>query len=355
LSGCARRPLPEAKAERALLHERFPTLEESLPRLVLGHGPTPVRELSPFPGAGPPVWVKNDGLYGTLWGGNKARKLEWTLADALRRGRTALVTFGALATNHGLATALYAREQGLRTALLLVDQPVDEHVRRQLRRLKASGATLYETHGTARTVAALPWVMARHADLRARRLPYLLPVGGSSRVGCLGYVEAALELARQVEAGELPEPSHAVVALGSGGTAAGLTLGLRLAGLRTRVVAVLVNDKLRLNARVVARLAGRTLDLLRARGADIADVSISEHDLGVQGRWIGPGYGHHTPEAERARALIAEREGLELEPVYTAKAMAGLLRMRDEGAFGAGPVLFWHTHNALGEPREEGR
>jgi D-cysteine desulfhydrase len=342
-------------AERALLHDRFPALEESLPRLVLGRAPTPVRELSALPDGPAPVWVKNDGLYGTLWGGNKARKLEWTLADALRRGRTAVVTFGALGTNHGLATALYAREHGLRAVLMLVDQPVDDHVRRQLGRLERSGAALYVTHGKVRTVAALPWVILRHSEPRARRLPYLLPVGGSSPAGALGYVEAALELGRQVADGKLPEPSHVVVALGSGGTAAGLTLGLALAGLRTRVVAVLVNDKLKLNERVVARLGRRTLKLLRERGAQVGAVSVSTEDVRVERRWIGAGYGHRTPEAERAQELIGEREGLELEPVYTAKAMAGLLRLREEGAFGRGPVLFWHTHNALGDTPSESR
>lgn len=319
-----------------------------MPRLRLGSGPTPVRELRGLTDGEPAVWVKDDGVYGTLWGGNKARKLEWTLADALRRGRRTVITVGALATNHGLATALYAREHGMRTALLLVDQPRDRHVERQLERLRGSGARLYLTHGSVRTVAALPWVLLRHLDLRSRKPPYLLGVGGSSPLGCLGYVEAALELAAQVEAGELPEPSHAVVPLGSGGTAAGLTLGMKLAGLRTRVVAVLVSDKLRLERRVVARLARRAATLLRRRGAELGEVGVSSQDLDVEEGWLGAGYGHRTAVADRATRLAAEREGLELEPVYTAKAMAALLALRERGVFGAGPVLYWHTANALG-------
>jgi D-cysteine desulfhydrase len=335
--------------ERALLHLRFPELVEPLPRLALGRGPTPVRELVTLPGPEAPVWAKDDGLYGSPAGGNKTRKLEWTLADALRRGHTAIVTLGGLGTNHGLATALHARERGLRTVLLLVDQPVDEHVRRQLERLERSGAVLYRTHGAIRTAGALPWAMLRHADPRARKLPYFLTVGGSSPLGCLGMVEGALELARQVDAGELPEPSHAVVALGSGGTAAGLMLGMKLAGLRTRVVAILVTDKLRLSRRTVARLALRTLALLRRRGAAVPAISISADDLDVKTRWLGAGYGHPTPNAEWARTLAA-REGLALEPVYTGKAMAALLELRGEGALGPGPVLFWNTHGPPGTP-----
>ena len=171
------------------------------------------------------------GAFGTAWGGNKVRKLEWILPDAKRRGKRTILTFGALATNHGLATALYAREQGLRCAIALVDQPVDDHVRAQLERLRASGATLHFTHTKARTVAAAPWLLLRH------RLPYVLPAGGSSPLGALGYVEGALELAEQVRDGALPEPTHVVCAAGSGGTAAGLLLGLRMAGLRTKVLA----------------------------------------------------------------------------------------------------------------------
>jgi D-cysteine desulfhydrase len=332
-----------------LLHQRFPPLRESVPWLRLGERPTPVRLLGRLGErrGGCPVWLKDDGVFGGAWGGNKARKLEWVLADVLAKRRRTILTVGALATNHGLATALYAREHGIRTAIALVDQPRDDHVERQLERLIRSGARLHRTRGTYRTVAALPYLIARNADLRRLRPPYFLTVGGSSTVGCLGYVDAGLELAQQVGLGELPEPSHVVVALGSGGTAAGLLLGLRLGGLETRLLAVLVNDRMKLEAKVVAHLARRTARLLRRRGAALVDVPLTADDVDVERRFIGAGYGHRTREAEEAGQLLEESEGLALEPVYTAKAMAGLLALRDEGAFGSGPVLYWHTHNAL--------
>ncbi|HXQ88162.1 MAG TPA: pyridoxal-phosphate dependent enzyme, partial [Solirubrobacterales bacterium] len=135
----------------AHLHERFPALAETLPHLSLSARPTPVRELT---GLG--VWVKEDGAFGSGgWGGNKVRKLEWLIPDARRRGRRSILTFGGLGTNWGLATALYAREQGLETALALVDQPIDEHVEAQLARLEASGARIHRTHTKARTMAML--------------------------------------------------------------------------------------------------------------------------------------------------------------------------------------------------------
>lgn len=330
------------------IHDRWPQLRFALPYWPLGERPTPVRQLTTLPAQpGCEVWIKDDGAYGSIYGGNKVRKLEWILPDVAARGRRTIVTVGALGTNHGLATALYARQRGLRCAVALVDQPVDDHVRRQLDRLERSGARLYRTHGKYRTYAAAPIIMLRHSDLRRLRPPYFLTVGGSTPVGCLGFVEAALELAQQVEAGVVPEPSHVVVALGSGGTAAGLAAGLHLAGLRTRVVGIVVNDKIPVGASVVANLANRTLKLLRRRGAATSEEEIGPRDLDAETAWLGDGYGHHTPEAERTRAVAAGQEGLELDPVYTAKAMTGLLALRERGRFGAGPVLFWQTHDLM--------
>lgn len=317
------------------LHERFPVLVETLPHVVLSERPTPVREL-----AGLGIWVKEDGIFGSGgWGGNKVRKLEWLIPDVRRRGRRSILTFGGLGTNWGLATALYAREYGLETALALVDQPVDAHVRAQLARLDASGARIYRTHTKRRTVAMLPWLIARNT--RGGRPPYLLPAGGSSRVGALGYVEAALEIAAQVEDGSLPEPAHVVVAVGTGGTAAGLALGFQIAGLPTRVVGVVVNDQLRLDPPVFVRFARRTAALLERRGARLGRLRIGPDMLDLTCDQIGAGYGHPTEAASRAAALAAE-ERLSLDPVYTAKAMAGLLALRAEGRL-AGPVLFVHT------------
>jgi len=317
------------------LHERFPALAETLPHLELSERPTPVREL-----AGLGIWVKEDGAFGSGgWGGNKVRKLEWLIPDARRRGRHSILTFGGLGTNWGLATALYAREHRLETALALVDQPIDDHVRAQLDRLYASGARIHRTHTKARTVAMLPWLLARNA--RGRHLPYLLPAGGSSPVGALGYVEAALEIAAQVEAGSLPEPAHVVVPVGTGGTAAGLALGLQLAGLRTRVVGVVVNDQLRLDPPVFARLARRTAALLERRGASLGQLQLGPDMLDLTRDQIGAGYGHPTEAATHAAALAAE-ERLSLDPVYTAKAMAGLLALRAEGHLDE-PALFVHT------------
>lgn len=308
--------------------------------LRLGQGPTPVRPLVGLPGVAA-VWLKDDGLY-AAHGGNKARKLEWLLADALRRGRQTVITGGAIGTNHGLATALYARELGLRAVLVLVPQPDSDHVREQLARIRDSDAEMHFAGGPARAFLLAATLLLRRAA-PPWRPPYLILPGGSVPLGCVGYVEAGLELGWQVREGVLPEPSHVVVALGSGGTAAGLLLGMRASGLRSRLVCVLVNDLTRVRAQGVLRLARRTQRLLARRGANLPHVQISAADLTVRDDWLGAGYGHPTAAAARATAAFAA-QGVALDPVYTAKAAAGLLELNAHGELGTGPVLFWLTN-----------
>lgn len=323
----------------ALIHERFPRTAGALPRVQLCDLPTPVR---PAPGLGADVWVKDDALSAEPWGGNKPRKLEWILADAKARRRRTILTFGGIGTNHGLATAVYARREGMDTVLALVEQPRNEHVERQLARLRRAATRVYLTRDGRRTAAAAPLIALRHAQLSPPRPPYLLPPGGSSPLGAVGFVEAALELAAQVEEGELPEPHAAYVALGSGGSAAGLAAGFAIAGLRTRVHAVLVNDQLRLTHDSVLRLARRSLRLLGRRGAEVGAVRIEPDALRVVEGFMGAGYGHGTDESERALALARQAEDLALDPVYTGKALAAILATPRDG-----PVLFWNTNNGF--------
>lgn len=325
----------------AHLHRRHPGLD--LAHLPLGTGPTPVR---PLPGLAAPggrpwrseTWVKDEAAYGDgAWGGNKVRKLEWILPEAQRRGERVLFSVGGIGTHWGLALATYARKQGFETLLGLVDQPVDDHVREQLARLLTCGAEVHRFRSPARLRAAAPWLLWR--GRRGRRLPWYLPAGGSSPFGTLGYVETALEIAAQVEAGDLPEPGTVVVPVGSGGTVAGLALGLRLGGLRSRVLGVVVNDALPLDAAAMARLATRTATLLTERGAGPMP-TITPTDLDLRTDWLGTTYGDPTPASVHAVADAAA-QGLSLEPVYTGKALAAL---RDLDGTLPGPVLWLQTH-----------
>lgn len=318
------------------LHELFPELKDSLRSVHLGNAPTPLRLLPELGDASVDIWLKDEGVFGNGgWGGNKVRKLEWLIPEAKRRRRSTILTVGGLGTNWGLACALYGREHGLKTVLALIDQPVDDHVREQMERLERSGAEIHFTHTKARTVAAVVGLMVRHR-------PYFLPAGGSSAIGALGGTEIALELAAQVAGGELPEPSYVATAVGSGGTAAGLLLGLELAGLDTKVLAVVVNDTLRLDSKALLSLAGRSARLLRRRGAALPDLNLDGERLVVVENQIGAGYGHSTEPARRAAEEVSDRTGINLDPVYTAKAMAGVLSA--ERTFGPGPVVFINTN-----------
>jgi D-cysteine desulfhydrase len=324
----------------ALLHDTFPGLD--LAHRPLGKEPTPVRPLPPAVAGCDDVWVKDDSVFGDgAWGGNKVRKLEWILPEAQRKGARTIFTVGGIGTHWGLCAALYGREAGLRTVLGLIDQPVDDHVLEQQARLRESGAELHLHHTPTRLRAVAPYLLAR-ITLQDRRPPMFLGPGGSNPFGTLGYVEAALEIAEQVRAGELPEPATVVVPAGSGGTTAGLALGLRLAGLSSRVLGIVVNDTVRLDAPAIAKLANKTAVLLEEHGADLDGLRLSPDDVTMREDWLGATYGAHTPAGMEALAAAAA-DGLTLEPVYTAKAVAAI-RAVGGSADMPGPVLWVHTH-----------
>ncbi len=326
---------------RTALHGRLPAVD--VPHLALGSGPTPVRRLDGDElGVSVETWLKDDGAFGDgPWGGNKVRKLEWILPEAQRRGVRSLLSVGGIGTHWGLALATYGAEHGFHTSLGLVEQPLDDHVSEQLRRLQASGASLHRFATPTRLKVWAPYLVVR--GIRGGRLPWFLPAGGSNRYGALGYVDAALEIAAQVRAGELPEPGTIVVPVGSGGTLAGLALGLRLAGLGSELLGIVVNDALPLDPRTIARLANRTGGLLRSRGASDVPV-VTADDIRCRDDWLGRTYGDPTPASVRAVADAADHD-LTLEPVYTGKTLAAIRDLsRDGGDSLRGPVLWIQTH-----------
>jgi D-cysteine desulfhydrase len=337
-------PVPVAPAPAAplALLRRYPSLA-ALPRAPFLTSPTPVEPLAL---AGVPqgsCWVKRDDVSSSLYGGNKPRKLEFVIGAALARGRERLVTTGGVGTHHGLATTILGRSRGLATTVVVVPQPLDEHVREQLRAMLAFGADLRFARGVFGAAAQVVRALAA-AAARGER-PSLVPTGGSSALGDVGFVSAAFELADQVEAGELPAPEEIYVPLGSGGTLSGLALGVKLAGLRARPVGVLVNDVLEPRASRVVALARATLSRLRRLAPELPRVEVGADDFEITRAQLGPGYGAAT-EAGRAAAAACVEMGLRLDLVYTAKCMAELLsRLRQRRA--RPPVLFWNTYNSV--------
>ncbi len=313
----------------------FPRLQ--LPLVELGRFPTPVERLALDAPA--ELWIKRDDQAGELYGGNKVRKLELLLGDALARGKKRVVTFGALGSHHALATTIYARKLGLEALLVLYPQPIDPHVIDDLLLDHAFGAELRRCgHPTLAAAVALAEVAT------GGRSTLVIPPGGSSALGTIGHVEGALELAEQVRAGLLPEPDLLVVAFGTGGTAAGLAFGLALAGLRTRVLAVRVVETITTRS-LLRELSNGARRVLARHGARVGALPRRALDrIELDSEQLGKGYGHSTPASADAKEVF-KRLGITLETTYTGKAAAAFLGLARRGA--AKRILFWHTFSSV--------
>ena len=215
------------------LFRKFPELARKLPYIDLGVFPTPVHSL-PHLGV-ENLWIKRDDLSSPVYGGNKIRKLAFILAEARQKKRKHLVTLGGIGTHHGLASAIFSHRLGIKCTLLLYHQPVTANVQLVLLLLAKFRARLVYQKTLWRTLLSY-YLLYRFRYPAA----YFVYPGGSSAVGTLGYVNAALELKDQIDQGVLPEPGQIFCPLGSGGSLAGLALGLQLIGLSSRAVGVRV-------------------------------------------------------------------------------------------------------------------
>jgi D-cysteine desulfhydrase len=322
-----------------------------MPCVSLGTYPTPVEPLANLARAAglPPdteLRVKRDDLSGEPWGMSKVRKLEHYFGDARAAGARRVLTFGPLGSNHALATALYGRQLEFDVHLQLWPEPVTERVRQTLRAAHALGARLFLL-GTLdeRALADLADANALRPGLTHEGI-YVIPPAGTDPVGAMGYVEAGLELGEQVARGQLPAPDFVHAAGGTGGVAAGLAVGLRLAGLSARVVAIrCVAPEVLTELRLVflARRIHHRLAMLA--GVDAAGIPQPQpEDFLILHAHAGSGYGRPTDDSERARRLVAVEAGLVLDSIYTAKACSGLLAFAASPAGAARRHLFWHTY-----------
>ena len=327
----------------------FPELQTRLPWVALTRVPTPVHHLTKLGRTMglDELWVKRDDLCGLWYGGNKPRKLEFLLGDALARHARTVITFGALGSNHALATAICGQKLGLHAVLIPVRQPVTDNVRRNLLLAHAQGAELvYAGNSPGAGWAAVRHWLTHTVGDRGQR-PYLILPGGSSARGCLGYVSAALELAEQIKAGEIPQPDDVFVPVGSNGTMAGLEVGLRLASLETRVVGVRVSDRLPITPQRVALLANRCWALLRRYAPGLPPGRVDPHQVTLRHQYVGRGYAHPTPKGVQAVRLMFDQEDIQLDEVYTGKTLAALMDAAEDPAFRKRRILFWNTFNSL--------
>jgi D-cysteine desulfhydrase len=323
------------------LGNTFPVLGERLQRTRFASLPTPVsRETLHIAGIEREIWVKHDDVSGTLYGGNKVRKLEYILQKAALRKATRIATFGAVASNHALATSLYARQLGLNCTCFLSHQQADEKCARTLDAHIANKTELVYYGGSYHSRVE---TLRKHAQ---GRNCWIVPVGGSSWLGSVGFVNAAFELAEQITANDLPCPGRIYVATGTMGTAAGLALGLALAGLPTSLHAVRVTDERFASRKAMQRLINKIAMMLRLYGADIPDDIGARVRINFRDEFFGDGYAKSNAETDRAVAIAGEQAELRLESTYTGKAMRALLhdlQVRDDSGE---PVLFWNTFNS---------
>lgn len=333
----------------------FPELAKSIPFVSLGIFPTPILHLTTLSERLPSaqLFCKQDGLCGgfdemgdKLFGGNKVRKLEFLLADALNQGAKTVLTFGCAGSNHAVATAAYAKKLGLDCICMLKAQHNARVVRRNLALMHHYEAQLkyYPTVGL-RAVGTIATVVDHQQE--QGDIPYIIPTGGSLPLGIIGFVNAAFELKQQIEAGIMPEPDYIYVAAGSLGSATGLILGCKAAGLKSRVVAVAVEpDSADYFEGGIKRLFYETNQMLHDACTTFPLFTLSDDDFIVRYTSAGQEYALFTHDAIQAMHLLKNVEQIVLDGTYSAKAFDGLLKDCDAGKLTNSVVLFWNTYCA---------
>lgn len=288
----------------------------------------------------PRLFIKRDDLLSFGMGGNKVRKMQTVLAEAIAAGADTLITCGGVQSNHARVTAAAGAALGLKVILVLNSpqgRPPD----------RLSGNVLLDRlfHADVRYVASrdarAPRMEGIAAELRTRgKHPFVIPVGASTATGALGFARGVAELAA---AGV--KPSVIVHSTSSGGTQAGLIAGCALLGVRARVLGISADDSA---AELRGTVGGLLQEMARRLGSAPASMG-ADAAIEVDDRFAGEGYGIPTPASTEALELVAQREGIVLDPVYTAKAMAGLLAGIHTGEFSKNDtIVFWHTGGTAG-------
>jgi 1-aminocyclopropane-1-carboxylate deaminase/D-cysteine desulfhydrase-like pyridoxal-dependent ACC family enzyme len=330
------------------LFSNYPKLADHIPYLKLGNLPTPIlflKKLSQQVNAS--VYLKHDGFTNTsssMFGGNKIRKLEFLLADALTRGAESVLTFGAAGSNHVVATACYAKAVGLKCIAMLKKQPNAHVVRRNLLLMRHFNTELHlSPSDEMRSLQTIATFIENKNNQNI--FPYFIPTGGSTPIGILGYVNAAFELKKQIADGLMPEPDYIYVSAGSFGTMVGLLLGIKTAGLKAQLKPILVEplDKFETEQDII-KLFKETNQLLHNNDQSFPLFNITIDELNLNTDFTGSGYGQFTKDGKKAIEIIYKTEGIKLDGTYTAKAFAALLyNITNDIISKDKTILFWNT------------
>jgi len=334
------------------LFQHHPALRGKLSYISLGDLPTEVHHCSSinlqFPDVD--VYIKHDGTTGRLdnqgnrtFGGNKLRKLQYLLADAIAHGHDTVLTFGCVGSNHALQTAVCARNLNLHCICMLTPQPNAYVVQRNLLLQQVYGAQLiFAENSLLRAQATIDLCTSCKSENKI--LPYIIYTGGSVPRGAIGYVEAAFELKEQILAGLLPEPDHIYVTCGSCGTAAGLLLGCKAAGISTKFHLVLEEpaDVDTVHTRL-GTLIRDTNDLICSYDSTFPQCTIDENDYELLAEYGGEGYGEFTVAGVEAIRAMSHLENIRLDGVYSGKCGSALFADLNSGKLQNTTVLFWNT------------
>lgn len=314
------------------------------PRIRLAHLPTPLERLDRLTAAlgGPEIWIKRDDCTGLSTGGNKTRKLEFLMAEAVARGADIVLTQGATQSNHARQTAAFAARLGLDCHILLEDRTGSKDPNYN------SNGNVFLDHLHGATTERYPGGLDMNdklAEVAERfaasgRRPYAIPGGGSNATGALGYVDAAFELVRQADEIGLGI-DHLVHATGSAGTQAGLVVGLKAVNASISLLGIGVRAEKKTQEENVYRLACATAEKLGQPGL------VKRQDVVANTSYVGPGYGLPTAGMIEAIEIFAQLEGILLDPVYSGKGAAGLIDLVRKGCFSKDDkVVFLHTGGA---------
>lgn len=337
-------PLASEQQSRTDAINQLAATLQTFPRLRFGHLPTPLEPMDRLSEelGGPRIWVKRDDCTGLAFGGNKTRKLEFLMADAEKQGADVVITQGATQSNHARQTAAAAAKLGLPCHILLEDRTgwddPDYNYNGNVLLDRLLGGTVSKRPGGADMASE----MEIFADaLRAKgKKPYVIPGGGSNPIGALGYVNCALELAQQAE--EIRLSVDAVIhATGSSGTQAGLATGFASLKSDIHLLGIGVRVPKAKQEQLVFDLASRT-------ALHLGDgTAIDRSEIRANSDYVGPGYGLPTDGMREAVELLAEKEGLLFDPVYSGKGLDGLIDLLRKGYFAKmNNIVFLHTGGA---------
>ncbi len=316
---------------------------EKFPRVPLAHLPTPLEHLPRLSAelGGPQIYVKRDDCTGLATGGNKTRKLEFSMAAALEEKADTVITVGAVQSNHVRQTAAAACKLGLKCEVLLEHRVTDpsEYYTGSGNVLldRIFGANLREYPGGTDFDAEME-VVAEEVRAAGGK-PYIIPGGASNEIGALGYVNCAIEMLGQFDEQGL-DVSHIVTATGSAGTQAGLVVGLKAMVSNIPLLGIGVSVPRDEQEQKVYDLAAATAEYIGKPGC------VAREDVVANCDYVGDGYGVPTESMNEAVLMLARTEGLLFDPVYSGKALAGMIDLMRNGTLGDGNVVFLHTGGA---------